>query len=56
MDSGKPGDYSGTENAHELAALAAELIELERKLIPLLNRVREMLGKPAIIVPKDKRH
>ena len=55
MDSSKPEGYANDKNAHELAALAAELIELERKLIPLLNRVREMLGKSAIIVPKDKR-
>jgi len=30
-----------------------ELIELERKLIPLLNKVRELLGKRPIIVPKE---
>lgn len=30
----------------------AELLELERTLIPVLNRVRETLGKPRVIIPK----
>lgn len=32
--------------------LEADLVELERKLIPLLNRVRALLGKPPVIAPK----
>ena len=30
-----------------------ELAEMERKLIPLLNQVREMLGKRPIIIPRE---
>lgn len=32
-----------------------ELEALERKLIPLLNIVREIQGKRPVIVPNDKR-
>lgn len=30
----------------------ADLEKMERQMIPLLNTVREQLGKPPIIVPK----
>lgn len=42
----------------ELADLRADLVELERKLIPLLNRVRALLGKPSVVTqerPLDAR-
>jgi hypothetical protein len=32
----------------------AELERLERQMIPLLNSVRQQLGKPPVIVPKVK--
>lgn len=37
------------------SVLEQDLVELERKLIPLLNRTRAMLGKPPIIAPKSDR-
>jgi hypothetical protein len=36
-----------------LALARAELERLERQLIPLLNTIRLLLGKPPIIVPKE---
>jgi len=42
----------------ELADLRADLVELERKLIPLLNRVRALLEKPPVVThdrPLDAR-
>lgn len=42
----------------ELADLRADLVELERKLIPLLNRVRALLGKTPVVTqerPLDAR-
>lgn len=31
------------------------LEKIEREMIPLLNSIRERLGKPPVIVPKKKR-
>lgn len=46
------GAQSATLDMAQEQPLEADLIELERKLIPLLNRVRAMLGKPPVIAPK----
>lgn len=40
----------------ELPALQDDLVDLERKLIPLLNRVRALLGKPGIRYEDRVRH
>jgi len=33
----------------------ADLQRIERQLIPLLNTVRQLQGKPSVIVPTSKR-
>lgn len=49
-------NHAGALNAAQeddiLGLSATDLAELERKLIPMLNQIRALLGKPAIIVPK----
>jgi hypothetical protein len=32
----------------------SDLEKLERQMIPVLNTIRAQLGKPPVIVPKDK--
>ena len=54
MDSGEQLGYSGSNGGEGDLPLTVDLIELERKLIPLLNRVHKMLGKPPVIVPKER--
>lgn len=38
-------ENSNRTQAVEILAVRQELVELERKLIPLLNQVRKLLGK-----------
>lgn len=48
--SGEPGHALSTLNLDELER---ELMALERKFVPLLNRMRAMRGKKPIVIPPE---